>query len=143
MQKETYLKTSSEGLLVRLVSTLVKHTEKINDLEHKLGKQQEKMERQQEKHDEDLKKVVLQLGRKHSEDLRNLALDVEKLKHEHINDINILKGIIIIENEIPHYCLFGHFSNMSFKIIMKGSSAVSSHRVHKMVIVLYYRFFIH
>ena len=107
MQKETYLKTSSDDLLVHLVSTLVKHTKKINDLEHK-------MEKQQEKHDGELQKVVLQLGRKHSEDLKNLALDVEKLKREHVNEINTLKGIIIIENEIPHYCLFGHFCNMFF-----------------------------
>ena len=114
MQKETYLKTSSDDLLVHLVSTLVKHTKKINDLEHKLEKQQEKMKRQQEKHDGELQKVVLQLGRKHSEDLKNLALDVEKLKREHVNEINTLKGIIIIENEIPHYCLFGHFCNMFF-----------------------------
>ena len=97
------------------MSTLVKHTEKINDLEHRL-------EKQQEKHDEELEK--LQLDRKHHEELKNFANDIEKLKRDHASDINILKGIKIIFREIPH--IYYNFDKLQTKaylltIILKGS----------------------
>ena len=78
MQQTTHKKSLSDGLLVHFISTVVKNSEKVKDLQDRLDQQKEviaNLEQQQRKHDD----------------------EIEKIKNKHSNDIQSLKGILTLQ----------------------------------------------